>query len=134
MNETFFRQLPSSPYARTSGGAMERIVAGIMGLMVWATLAFMGLIVAASLLIWVAVAIVFSLISSLFTGRPATVTLLWRRYRDMTRQRWPARNASSNAPRADATAAAGAAKPLSRVEDVAWREVPSANDTSSTKR
>lgn len=105
---------------------MERIVAGIMGLMVWATLAFMGLIVAASLLIWLAVAIVFSLVSSLFTGRPATVTLLWRRYRDMTRQRWPVSKAASNMPRADAASATGAAA-TSGVQDVAWREVSSEN-------
>lgn len=112
---------------------MERIVAGIMGLMVWATLAFMGLIVAASLLIWLAVAIVFSLVSSLFTGRPATVTLLWRRYRDMTRQRWPARQAASTTPRADATAASGASAPSS-VQDVTWREVRVENTNSSVDR
>ncbi len=123
MNETFYRQL-SSPYARGSSSALERIVASVMALLVWATLAFMGLIVAASLLIWLAVAIVFSLVSSLFTGRPATVTLLWRRYRDMTRQRWPSRPAASTTPRADAAGAKGAAEPAG-VQDVAWREVPS---------
>lgn len=112
---------------------MERIVAGIMALMVWATLAIMGLIVAASLLIWLAVAIVFSLVSSLFTGRPATVTLLWRRYRDMTRQRWPARQAASTTARADATGASGAPS-TSGVQDVTWREVQVENKNASSDR
>lgn len=131
MNETFFRQLSSPPGARQTGSTLERIVAGVMGLVVWATVAFMGLIVAASLLIWLALAVVFSLVSSVFTGRPATVTLLWRRYRDMTRQRWPSsRPAASNTPRADAVSPHGAspaqagASGVDAVQDVSWREVP----------
>ena len=89
-------------------------------------LAALGAVFALSLLIWLAVALAVSLLASLFTGRPAAVTVLWRRYRDMTRQmreRWPQRPASST-PRADAVSATGAADAAPQVQDVRWREVP----------
>ena len=80
---------------------------------------------AASLAIWLVVMVVVSLISSLFTGRPAAVTVLWRRYREMTRQRWPQQHPGSATPRADAADVTGASVPT-RVQDVHWREVPAA--------
>ncbi|WP_423460854.1 hypothetical protein [Ottowia sp. VDI28] len=114
-----FRQLPP-PYARGSSGTLERIVARVIGVAIWAMLALMGLVFAISLFIWLVVAVV----ASLFTGRPATVTLLWRRYRDMTRQRWPGRQqAASNTPRADAASATGESAPVP-VQDVSWRDIP----------
>ncbi|WP_156909391.1 hypothetical protein [Ottowia thiooxydans] len=117
----FSQQLPP-PYARSSS-TVERIVARVLGVMVWATLALVGLVFALSLLIWLAVGVVASLVMSLVTGRPATVTLLWRRYREMTRQHWPKRQAAATTPRADATSAAGGSEPAV-VQDVSWREVP----------
>ena len=57
------------------------------------------------------------------------MTLLWRRYRDMTREvtrsRWSPSPASST-PRADAAQATGAASAQTSVQDVSWREVPAA--------
>ncbi len=97
-------------------------MSAVFGLLVWVMLATIGLVFAASLLIWLVMMVVVSLISSVFTGRPAAVTVLWRRYREMTRQRWPQRAAASSTPRADAAGATGAARP-SGVEDVAWRDV-----------
>ncbi|MFT3777437.1 MAG: hypothetical protein QM772_04010 [Ottowia sp.] len=116
---------PSLPPA--SGGALDRFFARLLGGLVWAALALMGLVFLASLLVWLAVMVVASLVSSLFTGRPATVTLLWRRYREMARQRWPRRpGADSTTPRADATQAT-AAEPAA-VQDVVWRDVPAEDD------
>ena len=99
-----------------------------MGLMVWALLATMGVVFALSLLVWLVVMVVVSLVASVFTGRPAAVTVLWRRYRDLTsslaRQRWPQGGSRDSAtPRADANSATGAATPTSAVQDVGWREV-----------
>lgn len=123
MNEMPFRQLPPS-YARGSSGTLERIIARLIGVAVWAMLALMGLVFAISLFIWLMVAIVASLLVSLFTGRPATVTLLWRRYREMTRQRWPGRQqAASNTPRADAASTTGESA-STPVQDVSWRDIP----------
>lgn len=133
MNEMPFRQLPP-PYARGSSGTLERIVARVLGVAIWATLALLGLVFAVSLFIWLAVAVIASLVVSLFTGRPATVTLLWRRYREMTRQRWPGRpQQSSSTPRADAASATGAAEP-SAAQDVSWREVSSKADSTHSDR
>lgn len=123
MNEMPFRQLPHRS-AHGSSGTLERIVARVIGLAIWAMLALLGLVFAVSLFVWLVVAVVASLVVSVFTGRPATVTLLWRRYREMTRQRWPGRpqEAASTTPRADAATATGASA-ASPVQDVAWREV-----------
>ena len=125
-----FHQLPSSSPA--AGGGLGRVMSVVLGLLVWAMLAMLGLVFAASLAIWLVVMVVVSLISSLFTGRPAAVTVLWRRYREMTRQRWPQRPAASSTPRADAASATGAARPTG-VEDVAWREVPAARDKAGAR-
>lgn len=125
-----FRQLPSSS---SGGGAVERLVGALFGLLVWAMLALIGLVFAASLLIWLLVMVVVSLVSSLFTGRPAAVTVLWRRYRELTRQRWPQRPGASSTPRADAASATGAARP-SGVEDVAWREVPAHRNEAAARQ
>ncbi len=136
MNGMSFRQLPSSS---SGGGAVERLVGALFGLLVWAMLALIGLVFAASLLIWLLVMVVVSLVSSLFTGRPAAVTVLWRRYRELTRQRWPQRPGASSTPRADAasatgaTGATGAARP-SGVEDVAWREVPAHRNEAAARQ
>ena len=75
-----------------------------------AMLAMLGLVFAASLAIWLVVMVVVSLISSVFTGRPAAVTVLWRRYREMTRQRWPQQHPGSATPRADAADVTGASE------------------------
>ena len=117
-----FQSLPPAP-----GGALDRFFARLLGWLVWASLALVGLVFLASLLVWLAVMVVVSLVSSLITGRPATVTLLWRRYREMARQRWPQRPAASTTPRADAAEATGAAAPTT-VQDVAWRDVPAEDD------
>lgn len=85
-----------------------------------------ALVFVASLLVWLVAMVVFSLVSSLFTGRPAAVTLLWQRYRAMARQRWPQRapEPESSTPRADAAQATGASRDTG-VSDVRWREVRS---------
>ncbi|HOZ92546.1 MAG TPA: hypothetical protein PK242_00550 [Ottowia sp.] len=122
----FFHSLP--PPAPVSGGA-DGLLARVLGALVWLMLAALGAVFALSLLIWLVVMVVVSLVGSLFTGRPATVTLLWRRYRDMTREvtrsRWSPSPASST-PRADAAQATGAASAQTSVQDVSWREVPAA--------
>ncbi|HNT84120.1 MAG TPA: hypothetical protein PKN51_03120 [Ottowia sp.] len=122
----FFHSLP--PPAPVSGGA-DGLLARVLGALVWLMLAALGAVFALSLLIWLVVMVVVSLVGSLFTGRPATVTLLWRRYRDMTREvtrsRWSPSPVSST-PRADAAQATGAASAQTSVQDVSWREVPAA--------
>lgn len=123
MNGMSFFQLP--PASPATGGGFERFMSAVLGLMVWSMLALLGLVFAASLLIWLAVMVVVSLLSSVFTGRPAAVTVLWRRYREMTRQRWPQQRPGSSTPRADAADMTGASVPTS-VQDVRWREVPPA--------
>lgn len=124
MNGMSFRPLP--PPSSAAGGFVERLLGTVLGLLGWAMLAMIGLVFAASLLIWLVVMIVVSLISSLVTGRPAAITVLWRRYRELTRQRWPQRPGASSTPRADAADATGAAR-SSGVEDVAWRDVSAAD-------
>ena len=126
MTRMFFHSLP--PPAPVSGGA-DGLLARVLGALVWLMLAALGAVFALSLLIWLVVMVVVSLVGSLFAGRPATVTLLWRRYRDMTREvtrsRWSPSPASST-PRADAAQATGAASAQTSVQDVSWREVPAA--------
>ncbi len=126
MTRMFFHSLP--PPAPVSGGA-DGLLARVLGALVWLMLAALGAVFAVGLLIWLVVMVVVSLVGSLFTGRPATVTLLWRRYRDMTREvtrsRWSPSPASST-PRADAAQATGAASAQTSVQDVSWREVPAA--------
>ena len=126
MTRMFFHSLP--PPAPVSGGA-DGLLARVLGALVWLMLAALVAVFALSLLIWLVVMVVVSLVGSLFTGRPATVTLLWRRYRDMTREvtrsRWSPSPASST-PRADAAQATGAASAQTSVQDVSWREVPAA--------
>ena len=133
MNDMPYRYL--NPPAAAPGNAAERFFGRLMGLMVWALLATMGVVFALSLLVWLVVMVVVSLVASVFTGRPAAVTVLWRRYRDLTsslaRQRWPQGDRRASAtPRADAAGATGAATPSGAVQDVGWREVaaPRAND------
>lgn len=122
------RYLPP-PSDTPSGGGLERLLARIMGWLVWAGLALLGLVFLASLLVWLVVMVVFSLVSSWVTGRPATVTLLWQRYRDLARRRWPQRPADpdSSTPRADAAQATGASRDTG-VSDVRWRDIPAARD------
>ena len=120
MNHMSFRQLPPPSSA---GGGLEGFVARVVGVLMWLMLAALGLVFALSLAVWLAVMLVVSLVRSVITGRPAAVTVLWRRYREMTRARWPQRAPDSNTPRADAASATGAARPSTQVEDVAWREV-----------
>ena len=126
MSRMYFHSLP--PTASVSGSA-DSLMGRLLGALVWLTLAAFGAVFALSLLIWLVVMVAVSLVGSLFTGRPATVTVLWRRYRDMTREvtrsRWSPSPASST-PRADAAQATGAASDASGVQDVSWREVPAA--------
>lgn len=131
MSMMFYR-LPSGSAA--SGSTLERLSSRLIGLLVWAVLAAIGLVFMLSLAIWLLVMVVFSLVASVFTGRPATVTLLWRRYRELARQRWPQRPgaASTSTPRADAAQATGAARPTG-VEDVAWREVRTGQGAESER-
>ncbi|MDO5290690.1 MAG: hypothetical protein Q4F13_13820 [Pseudomonadota bacterium] len=102
----------------------------LLGAMVWLLLATVGLVFALSLGIWLLVMLVVSLVRSVFTGRPAAVTLLWRQWREQTRQRWPGARPGSATPRADAADATGASAQVPeraiRVQDVAWRDVPAA--------
>lgn len=125
MNGMYFRQLPP-PSASAAASPLDGLVARLLGAFVWLALMALGAVFALSLLVWLAVMVVVSLVGSVFTGRPAAVTLLWRRYRDMTREmtraRWPQRPAS-NTPRADAAQATGAATADAPVQDVRWREV-----------
>jgi len=118
MNDMFSRSWPP-PGSSGPGG----VVARLLGLLLWVVLALLGLAFALGLLLWLAAMTVISLVAALFTGRPAAVTLLWRRYREMTRQHWPQRPAASATPRADAAGATGASQPAG-VQDVTWREVP----------
>ena len=126
MSRMYFHSLP--PTASVSGSA-DSLMGRLLGALVWLTLAAFGAVFALSLLIWLVVMVAVSLVGSLFTGRPATVTLLWRRYRDMTREvtrsRWSPSPVSST-PRADAAQATGAASAQTSVQDVSWREVPAA--------
>jgi len=130
MNGMSFRQLP--PPSSAGGGAFERVMARLLGLLVWLMLAAMALVFALSLAVWLVVMVLVSLVASVFTGRPAAVTVLWRRYRELTRRRWPQRPDASSTPRADAASATGAARPTG-VEDVAWREVPAARDKAGVR-
>ena len=122
-----YQSLP--PPSASAANGLDRLFARVMGWVVWGVLALMGLVFALSLFVWLTAMVLVSLVASVFTGRPAAVTMLWRRYRDMTRQmreRWPQRPASAT-PRADAATATGAADAAPRVQDVAWREVPAAD-------
>jgi len=134
MNGMSYRPLP--PPQPVASGA-DGLVARVLGALVWLTLAAMGAVFAVSLLVWLAVMVVVSLVASVFTGKPAAVTLLWRRYREMTRQmgaRWPQRTETAT-PRADAASATGAASEQSPVVDVAWRDVrPVPSDSPAAPR
>ncbi|GEM_PF-987642 len=133
-----YRSLPSGSSASAGGSALERLLARVTGALVWGGLMLMGLVFALSLLFWLVLMVLVSLAASLFTGRAPTVAVLWRRYRDMTRQRWPSQGSASRTPRADAADVTGAASAPGRVEDVRWREVPAeqparADDVSSRR-
>ena len=58
-----FHQLPSSSPA--AGGGLGRVMSVVLGLLVWAMLAMLGLVFAASLAIWLVVMVVVSLVSEL---------------------------------------------------------------------
>ena len=128
-----YQSLP--PPSASAANGLDRLFARVMGWVVWGVLALMGLVFALSLFAWLTALVLVSLVASVFTGRPAAVTVLWRRYRDLTsslaRQRWPQGDRRASAtPRADAASQTGAATPSSAVQDVGWREVaaPRAND------
>lgn len=123
MTHTPYGFLP--PPASARANPLERLLGRIMGWLGWAVLMALGLVSVVSLLFWLLVMVVYSLVSGWITGRPATVTLLWQRYRAMARQHWPRRPAgqpASSTPRADAAQATGASMDSS-VQDVGWREV-----------
>ena len=117
-------------HSSAAAGTTPSLLGRLLGVLSWVLLASMALVFVASVLVWASLAVVFSLIASVFTGRPPAVAVLWRRYRDLARTRWPQPRAESTTPRADATdvAAAARAADVSRVDDVAWREVPTAAD------
>lgn len=124
MNQMPFGYLP--PPSGVSGGSrLERLLRRLSAWLAWAMLALLGLVFLASLLIWLVVMVAFSLVSSLVTGRPATVTLLWQRCRDLARRGWPSRPSApdSTTPRADAAQATGASMDTG-VSDVRWRDLP----------
>lgn len=106
--------------------ALERLLLRLFGLLVWMALAAMGLLMVLGITLWLLLMTVVNLVTSLFTGRPAAVTLLWRGWREATRQRWPQRRPASATPRADAASATGAAQTGQppAVQDVAWRDLP----------
>lgn len=114
---------PRSSGPSRSAGGLDRFFARLLGWALWGLLALMGAVFALSLLVWALVMTVASLAVSLFTGRPGAVTLLWRRYRELARQRWPQRPTASSTPRADEASATGAST-ATGVQDVAWRELP----------
>lgn len=109
---------PSGFSAAPLGG----IVGWIVAWMGWMLVALVGLVFIASVLIWLLVLIAFSLIRGWITGRPSTVALLWRHYRDLMRGRWPQTPGKkrSTTPRADAVQATTADD---SVQDVNWRDV-----------
>lgn len=114
-----------APRGADAGGTlMGRVLAWIT----WALFAMMGLMFLFVLLFWLAVMALFSLVAGLITGRPSTVGMLWRQYRDLARQRWPRspNDPASATPRADA--AAGSVANDHPVQDVAWRDVPESRD------
>ena len=127
MNGMYFRQLPP-PSASAAASPLDGLVARLLGAFVWLALMALGVVFALSLLVWLAVMVVTSLIASVFTGRPAAVTVLWRCYCDMTRglarQGWRKGEPASATPRADANGLTGAAPTApTAVQDVGWREV-----------
>lgn len=130
-----FGYLPP-PSGSPAGSGLERLLRRLSGWLVWAMLALLGLVFLASLLIWLVVMVVVSLVSSLISGRPATVTLLWQRYRDLARRGWPRRPGGapeSSTPRADAAQATGASMDTG-VSDVRWRDVPAQRDDDAGAR
>lgn len=123
MTHTPYGYLP--PPAASHANPLERLLGRVMGWLGWVVLMMLGLVFVVSLLFWLAVMVLYSLVAGWITGRPATVTLLWQRYRAMARQHWPrrpARQGTSPTPRADAAQATGAAMETG-VQDVGWREV-----------
>jgi membrane protein implicated in regulation of membrane protease activity len=122
MSGMFFH-FSGSPGPSGAGGGLGVVAARLMGGLLWVMLALLGLAFALGLLLWLAAMTAASLVASVFTGRPAAVTLLWRRYREMSRQHWPQRQPARATPRADA-AGAVATPASAKVQDVAWREVP----------
>lgn len=120
-------RLPSPPSNQADRGAIERAIGRLAGWLLWALLAAAGVVFLISLLIWMLVMAVISLVSSLITGRPAAVTLLWRRYREMARQRWPRPPSTSTTARPTSHDDAQA-KAADTVEDVRWRDLPPSRD------
>lgn len=120
-----------SPPRPSRSNPIERLLGLIVGWLGWVVLMALGLVFVVSLLFWLLVMVVYSLVSGWVTGRPATVTVLWQRYRAMARQHWPRRPAS-NTPRADAAQATGASMD-SGVQDVGWREVDAGDEPAPPK-
>src|SRR5574337_563108 len=126
MTHTPYGYLP--PSAASRANPLERLLGRVMGWLGSIVLMMLGLVFVVSLLFWLVVMVLYSLVAGWITGRPATVTLLWQRYRAMARQHWPRRPAgkpASTTPRADAAEATGASM-ATGVQDVGWREVDEA--------
>lgn len=122
MNEPPRPPLPPMP-PNPSASPLESAVGWLLAWIGWALVALVGLVFIASLLLWVVVLVAFSVIAGWITGRPSTVALLWRHYRDLMRGRWPQTPGKkrSTTPRADAVQATA---PDDTVQDVHWRDVP----------
>lgn len=139
MNDMPYRYLlSSSSAARSPASGFERLMARLLAVMVWFMLAAVGLVFALSLGIWLLLLLLLSLVRSVFTGRPAAATLLWRQWREQTRQRWPGMRSGSATPRADAADATGASGQMPeramRAQDVAWRDVPATPEAPEQPR
>ena len=111
------------PTASPRASPLERLLGVVAGWLGLAMLIALGLVFVVSLLFWLVLMLVYSLVSSWITGRPATVSLLWQRYRAMARRHWPARRAGRAATGMPGAARAGRAPDGDGVQDVSWREV-----------
>lgn len=110
------------PISSSAPSAAEGFVSRVLGLVMSLLLAAMGLVFALCLLAWLLVMVVVSLVSGWITGRPSTVSVLWQRYRDLTRRvsrpRWAQR---ASGPARDSTP--GSPAKGTEVQDVQWRDV-----------
>ena len=112
-----------------SSNPLERALARLLGFLSWAVLALLGLVFMFSLLVWVLIMALFSLVSGWITGRPSTVSQLWAGYRQMAGQRWPQSGRQGRTTPADDSHPAGAARPSAAdVQDVKWRDLPGGGD------
>ena len=121
------------PPSASAANGLDRLFPRAMGRIKKDKNTQMELVFGLSLFVWLTALVLVSLVASVFTGRPAAVTMLWRRYRAMTQGRWPQRQPASSTPRADAAQSTGASMPTG-VQDVRWREVAPASEAADDAR